>query len=92
MVGDITNVLNFELKNVQLKDQQYQELLQQYDELKVLTADQLREGQEQRQQELMGLQQNFEKKYLRFKEYQMDIEKINLELQAQVDQLRQENV
>ena len=59
--------------------------MQQYDELKVLTADQLREGQEQRQQELMGLQQNFEKKYLRFKEYQMDIEKINLELQTQVD-------
>ena len=38
----------------------------------------------------MQLQQNFENKYQRFKEYQMDIEKINLELQKQVDSMKSE--
>eukprot|EP00347_Sterkiella_histriomuscorum_P005752 403355403 len=92
MIGDITNILNFELKNLELKDSQYQELYDQLQEVKTQSDRDLRRNEELRVQELSEIQQNFEKKYLRFKEYQLDIEKINIELQAQMDSIRQENV
>ena len=41
-----------------------------------------------RQQELSELQTNFERKYQRFKEFQIDIEKINVELQEQNQHVR----
>ena len=64
----------------------------------------LEDSETLRQQELSDLQTNFERKYQRFKEFQIDIEKINVELQEQnlhvreqfkgkeeeVDRLRQE--
>jgi hypothetical protein len=64
----------------------------------------LEDSETLRQQELSELQTNFERKYQRFKEFQIDIEKINVELQEQnlhvreqfkgkeeeVDRLRQE--
>ncbi|CDW71802.1 UNKNOWN [Stylonychia lemnae] len=92
MIGDITNILNFELKNLEIKDQQYQELLNSYEELKMKSIQDLKHNEELRHQELQELQVNFEKKYQRFKEYQMDIEKINLELQQQIEVLRNENI
>ena len=42
----------------------------------------------QRQAELSDLQTNFERKYQRFKEFQIDIEKINAELQEQNQHVR----
>ena len=41
---------------------------------------------------MQGLQENFEKKYERFKDYQMDIEKINRELADQLEQMRVEDL
>ena len=43
-----------------------------------------------RQQELSELQTNFERKYQRFKEFQIDIEKINVELQEQNQHVREQ--
>jgi hypothetical protein len=40
----------------------------------------LEDSETLRQQELSELQTNFERKYQRFKEFQIDIEKINVEL------------
>jgi hypothetical protein len=41
-----------------------------------------------RKKELGDLQTNFERKYQRFKEFQIDIEKINAELQQQNEHIR----
>ena len=41
---------------------------------------QVKAGEAQRQLELGELQANFERKYQRFKEFQIDIERINAEM------------
>ena len=35
MIGDITNILNFEIKNVALKDSHYKDLQAAYEDLKI---------------------------------------------------------
>ncbi len=50
----------------------------------------LEDSETLRQQELSELQTNFERKYQRFKEFQIDIEKINVELQEQNQHVREQ--
>lgn len=50
----------------------------------------LEDSESLRQQELSELQANFERKYQRFKEFQIDIEKINVELQEQNQHIREQ--
>jgi predicted nucleic acid-binding Zn-ribbon protein len=50
----------------------------------------LEDSETLRQRELSELQTNFERKYQRFKEFQIDIEKINVELQEQNQHVREQ--
>ena len=82
MIGDITNILNFELKNQCIKESQLTDLQQQLSEARNDYDLKIEEQERLRKQELAELQGNFERKYQRFKEFQADIEKINCELQS----------
>lgn len=82
MIGDITNILNFELKNQCIKESQLTDLQQQLSEARNDYDFKIEEQERLRKQELAELQGNFERKYQRFKEFQADIEKINCELQS----------
>ncbi|TNV85656.1 hypothetical protein FGO68_gene10137 [Halteria grandinella] len=88
LIGDITNILNYELKNSIIKESQFQELQQSLTDCRSEYEEKISQCEAQRMQELQDLQSNFERKYQRFKEYQIDIEKINLELQEQNQQIR----
>ena len=80
VLGDITSVLLFDLKALDIKDQQIGDLQAEYDSFRTQTVSQIQQIEDHRRSELQGLQENFEKKYERFKDYQIDIEKINKEL------------
>ena len=88
MIGDITNILNFELKNCVIRDSQFTELQQTLAEVRDSYEERLRESEAHRKEELSELQGNFERKYQRFKEYQIDIERINQEMQEQNEAIR----
>jgi hypothetical protein len=88
MIGDITNILNFELKNQCIKESQVTELQHQLADARKDYDSRIEEQERLRKQELAELQGNFERKYQRFKEFQADIEKINCELQAQNEHIR----
>jgi hypothetical protein len=63
MIGDITNILNFELKNLELKDSQFHSLQGAYDDLKMQSTSEINDLEEKRRKELFEVQQSFEKKY-----------------------------
>lgn len=88
MIGDITNILNFELKGLNIKEAQIIELQTQLTEARNDYEKRIDEQEALRKQELGELQGNFERKYQRFKEFQADIEKINCELQSQNEHIR----
>lgn len=88
MIGDITNLLNFELKSHSLKEAQVTDLQEQLVNVRRDYDAKIEEIEGVRRQELGELQGNFERKYQRFKEFQQDIEKINCELQAQNEHVR----
>jgi hypothetical protein len=88
MIGDITNILHFELKSQTIKEAQVADLQQQLQEAHRDYEGRVEDQERRRQEELATLQGNFERKYLRFKEFQSDIEKINCELQAQNEHVR----
>lgn len=88
MIGDITNILHFELKSQSIKEAQVADLQQQLQEAHRDYEGKVEEQERRRGEELAALQGNFERKYLRFKEFQSDIEKIDCELQAQNEHVR----
>ena len=55
MIGDITNILNFEIKNLEIKDSQYNDLKNAYDDLKRQSADEINYSEEMRRKELFEL-------------------------------------
>lgn len=88
MLGDITNILSYEIKSLTIKESQIAELQAELQQSREDHERRLLDQEALRQKELNELQVNFERKYQRFKEFQIDIEKINSELQEQNEHIR----
>jgi predicted nuclease with TOPRIM domain len=88
MIGDICNILNFEMKSLAIKDNQIAEVRQTYEDLKEESLNAMRDIEETRRKELMDLQGSFDKKHNRFKEYQVDMERLNSDLQLELESTR----